>query len=320
MTARIVGTGSYVPEKIVTNEDLAKIVDTSDEWIRTRSGIQTRHLATDTGTSEMAVQAALRALEMSGMDGQEIDCILVATSTPDRHFPACACDVQAAVGAKHAAAFDVSAACSGFVFAMSTMYAFMKSGMYRTGLVIGADVLSKVIDWKDRGTCVLFGDGAGAAVVRAEETGVMGAVMGADGSRGEVLSCFSRSTGNFLTETEPQMGYMTMNGQEVFKFAVKKVPECICQVLEETKVPIEDVKYFMLHQANIRILEAAAKRLHQPMEKFPVNIEKYGNTSGASIAILLDEWNRKGMLQQGDKLVLAGFGAGLTWGAMLLEW
>ncbi|MDO4326695.1 MAG: beta-ketoacyl-ACP synthase III [bacterium] len=320
MTARIVGTGSYVPEKIVTNEDLAGIVDTSDEWIRTRSGIRSRHLATDMGTSEIAVQAALRALEMADVDVLELDCILVATSTPEKHFPSCACEVQGAIGAKNAVAFDISAACSGFVFAMSTMDAFMKSGIYQTGLVIGADVLSKVIDWKDRGTCVLFGDGAGAAVVRAEEIGVIGFSMGADGSRGDVLSCLSRSTGNFLTSTEPQMGYMSMNGQEVFKFAVKKVPECICQVLQENHINIEDVKYFMLHQANVRILEAAAKRLGQPLEKFPIDIEKYGNTSGASIAILLDEWNRKGMLTRGDKLVLAGFGAGLTWGALLLEW
>lgn len=320
MTARIVGTGSYVPEKIVTNEDLAGIVDTSDEWIRTRSGIRSRHLATDMGTSEIAVQAALRALEMANVDVLELDCIIVATSTPEKHFPSCACEVQGVIGAKNAAAFDISAACSGFVFAMSTMDAFMKSGMYQTGLVIGADVLSKVIDWKDRGTCVLFGDGAGAAVVRAEEIGVIGSVMGADGSRGDVLSCLSRSTGNFLTGTEPQMGYMSMNGQEVFKFAVKKVPECICQVLQENHINIKDVKYFMLHQANVRILEAAAKRLGQPLDKFPIDIEKYGNTSGASIAILLDEWNRKGMLIRGDKLVLAGFGAGLTWGALLLEW
>lgn len=320
MTARIVGTGSYVPEKIVTNEDLAGIVDTSDEWIRTRSGIRSRYLATDMGTSEIAVQAALRALEMANVDVLELDCIIVATSTPEKHFPSCACEVQGAIGAKNAAAFDIGAACSGFVFAMSTMDAFMKSGMYQTGLVIGADVLSKVIDWKDRGTCVLFGDGAGAAVVRAEEIGVIGSVMGADGSRGDVLSCLSRSTGNFLTGTEPQMGYMSMNGQEVFKFAVKKVPECICQVLQENHINIKDVKYFMLHQANVRILEAAAKRLGQPLDKFPIDIEKYGNTSGASIAILLDEWNRKGMLIRGDKLVLAGFGAGLTWGALLLEW
>lgn len=320
MTARIVGTGSYVPEKIVTNEDLAGIVDTSDEWIRTRSGIRSRHLATDMGTSEIAVQAALRALEMANVDVLELDCIIVATSTPEKHFPSCACEVQGVIGAKNAAAFDISAACSGFVFAMSTMDAFMKSGMYQTGLVIGADVLSKVIDWKDRGTCVLFGDGAGAAVVRAEEIGVIGSVMGADGSRGDVLSCLSRSTGNFLTGTEAQMGYMSMNGQEVFKFAVKKVPECICQVLQENHINIKDVKYFMLHQANVRILEAAAKRLGQPLDKFPIDIEKYGNTSGASIAILLDEWNRKGMLIRGDKLVLAGFGAGLTWGALLLEW
>lgn len=320
MTARIIGTGSYVPERIVTNHDLAQIVETNDEWIRTRTGIGTRHLAMDMGTSEIAAKAAEKAIQMAGIRPDEIDFIVAATSTPDKHFPACACEVQKAIGAKNAAAYDISAACSGFVFALSTMYAFIHAGIYKTGLVIGADLLSKVTNWEDRGTCVLFGDGAGAVVVKADETGVRHLVMGADGNRGDVLSCLSRSTGNFLTGTKPEMGYMTMDGQEVFKFAVKKVPECILQVLRETGTELDEIKYFVLHQANVRILESVAKRLKQPIEKFPMNMEHYGNTSGASIPILLDECNRKQMFEPGDKIVLAGFGAGLTWGAILLEW
>ena len=320
MTAKVIGTGSYVPENIVTNHDLAQIVETSDEWIRTRTGIQTRHLATDQGCSEIAAKAAWNALEGAQIKPEEIDFILVATSTPDKHFPGCACEVQAKIGALNAAAYDISAACSGFIFALSTMCTFIQTGVYKTGLVIGVDVLSKLVDWKDRGTCILFGDGAGAVLVQTADTGVKHFVMGSDGKRGDVLSCVNRTTGNFLNHEKPDMGYMTMDGQEVFKFAVKKVPECILQLLEESHTNVKDVQYFILHQANVRILESVAKRLGEPMEKFPQNIERYGNTSGASIPILLDECNKRGIFQSGDKIVLAGFGAGLTWGAILLEW
>lgn len=320
MTSRIIGTGSYAPEHIVTNEDLAKVVDTSDEWIRSRTGIGQRRIAMEEGTSRMAAEAARRALEDAGMDAKEVDIILAATSSPDYCFPSCACEVQAALGAEHAVAYDISAACSGFLFALSTVQAFIQAGIYRNALIIGADCLSKLTDWSDRSTCVLFADAAGAAVVQAADTGLVHMVMGSDGVKGAVLTCTARSEGNFLNGKTPELGYIYMNGQEVFKFAVKKVPECVNQVLDHAGVALDDVKYFVLHQANYRIVESVAKRLKQPMEKFPMNMERYGNTSAASVPLLLDELNREGKLQKGDKVVLAGFGAGLTWGASLLEW
>ncbi|MCI8577304.1 MAG: ketoacyl-ACP synthase III [Lachnospiraceae bacterium] len=320
MTARIIGTGSYVPERIVKNEDLAKIVETSDEWIVSRTGIHERRVAVEEGTSHMAVEAAKKALADAGVGAEELDIILLATSSPDYCFPAGACEVQAEIGAVNAVAYDISAACSGFIFAMNTVYGFMKAGIYRTALVIGADCLSKLTDWSDRSTCVLFGDAAGAAVMRAEETGLVHMTMGSDGVKGPVLSCVARTTGNFANGRIPEIGYMYMDGQEVFKFAVKKVPDCVRQVLEESGVPIDEIRYFILHQANYRIVEAAARRLKQPMEKFPMNMDRYGNTSGATIPTLLDDMNRAGKLERGDKIVIAGFGAGLTWGAALVEW
>ena len=320
MTGRIIGTGSYVPEQVVTNEDLAKIVDTTDEWIVTRTGIHERRIAVHEGTSEMAAKAARRALEDAGMEAEELDIILLATSSPDNCFPNGACEVQAAIGAKNAVAFDISAACSGFEFALSTVQAFLQAGIYKTALIIGVDCLSKLTDWNDRSTCVLFGDGAGAAVLRAEETGVIHSVMGSDGTKGPVLSCSARTGGNFSNGKRPELGFIYMDGQEVFKFAVKKVPECIQQVLKESGTDIDEVKYFVLHQANYRICESVAKRLKQPLDKVPMNIGSYGNTSGATVPILLDELNRQGKLERGDKIVMAGFGGGLTWGAALVEW
>ena len=304
----------------MTNDDLSKIVETNDEWIRSRTGIRERRIATEDSTSDMAAKAAARAMEQAEIAPEEIDLILLATSSPDSCFPNGACEVQAMIGAVHAACYDISAACSGFVFALSTAHAFISSGIYRTVLVIGADVLSKLVDWTDRGTCVLFGDGAGAAVVRAEETGILGLNMHSNGAKGEVLTCGSRSNGNFLLGRKPELGYMAMDGQEVFKFAVKKVPECISQVLDETGRTTDEVDHFIIHQANYRIIESIAKRLKIDIEKFPANMERYGNTSGASVPILLDELNRAGKLKRGETIVLSGFGAGLTWGALLLEW
>ena len=320
MTARIAGIGAYVPENLITNDDLAKIVDTNDEWIRTRTGIRERRISSGEGTRHLAAKAAERALAAAGVAPEELDIIILGTSSPDRNYPSDACSVQAAIGAVNAVAFDISAACAGFIFAMNIVEGFFKAGIYKTALIIGAETLSKVTDWSDRGTCVLFGDGAGAAVLKAEETGIIDMMMGADGTKGDVLACTSRTVGNFLTGTKPELGFMTMDGQEVFKFAVKKVPECINQVLSESGTDIESVKYFVLHQANYRICEAVAKRLKQPLDKVPMNIDKYGNTSGATVPILLDQLNREGKLSRGDKLVLAGFGGGLTWGAVLLTW
>lgn len=320
MTTRIIGTGSYVPEQIVTNDDLAKIVDTNDEWIRSRTGIGARRIATTEGTSQMASKAAQRAMEQAGIAPEEIDLILLATSSPDSCFPNGACEVQAALGAENAVCYDISAACTGFVYALSTAHAFLSAGIYRTALVIGADVLSKLIDWTDRGTCVLFGDAAGAAVVQAQERGILGLELHSNGSKGDVLTCGARTNGNFLLGKKPELGYMSMDGQEVFKFAVKKVPECIDALLEKTGMKAEEIKYFVIHQANYRIIESIARRLKISQDRFPANMEQYGNTSGASVPLLLDEMNRRGMLKEGDKLVLSGFGAGLTWGAILLEW
>lgn len=320
MTTRIIGTGSYVPERVVTNDDLAKIVETSDEWIQSRTGIRERRIVSDMGTSQIAAKAAAAALENAGISPEELDIIILATSSPDYSFPNGASEVQAEIGAVNAVAFDISAACSGFIFGLNTMHGFLKSGLYKTGLVIGADVMSKMTDWTDRSTCVLFGDGAGAAVVRAEDRGLIHMVMGSDGSKSHVLTCKARTADNFLTGKQPEMGYTYMDGQEVFKFAVKKVPECVKQLLTESGTDMEEIKYLVMHQANYRIFESIAKRLKISLDRMPMNIGSYGNTSGGSVPLLLDELNRAGKLEPGDKLVFAGFGAGLTWGATLIEW
>ena len=321
MTTKIIGTGSCPGDRVVTNDDLAQIVETSDEWISTRTGIRERRLTTVLGTAGMAAEAARKACQNAGIDPEELDLIVMGTSTPEYCFPNGACQVQAEIGAVNAVGFDVSAACSGFVFALMTAHSFMKAGTYRNALVIGADDISKIIDWSDRKTCVLFGDGAGAAVIRAEEQdGIFHGLLKSDGKKWDVLTCGARTAGNFLTEKKPELGYVFMDGQEVFKFAVKKVPECIRQILEETNTSQEEIRYYILHQANERIIDSVAKRLKEPLEKFPMNIQKYGNTSAASIPILLDEMNREGRLKRGDKIILSGFGGGLTWGAILLEW
>jgi 3-oxoacyl-[acyl-carrier-protein] synthase III len=320
MTARIAGIGICVPENIITNDDLAKIVDTNDEWIRSRTGICERRISTEDGTSALAAKAAKKALEAAGVSPEEIDILILGTSSPDYNYPSGACEVQAAIGAVNAVAFDISAACAGFIFAMEIVQGFFQAGIYKTALIIGSETLSKVTDWSDRGTCVLFGDGAGAAVLKADEKGIIDMMMGSDGTKGPVLACQSRTLGNFLTGTKPEIGFMTMDGQEVFRFAVKKVPESVEILLKKTGIPKEEIKYYVLHQANERIIEAAAKRLKEPMDKFPMSISRYGNTSTASIPLLLNEMVEHGMLEPGDKIVMSGFGAGMTWGAVLLEW
>lgn len=320
MTARIAGIGAYVPENLITNDDLAKIVDTNDEWIRTRTGIRERRISSGEGTRHLAAKAAERALAAAGVAPEELDIIILGTSSPDRNYPSDSCSVQAAIGAVNAVAFDISAACAGFIFAMNIVEGFFKAGIYKTALIIGAETLSKVTDWSDRGTCVLFGDGAGAAVLKAEETGIIDMMMGADGTKGDVLACTSRTVGNFLTGTKPELGFMTMDGQEVFKFAVRKVPESVMELLQRTGTKKEDIKYYVLHQANERIIEAAARRLKEPMEKFPMTIGQFGNTSTASIPLLLNDMIQKDMLKRGDKIIMSGFGAGMTWGAVLMEW
>lgn len=320
MTTRIIGTGSYLPGRVVTNDDLAKIMDTSDEWIRTRTGIKARHLVQEETTTYMCVEAAKRALENAQMNAEDIDLILVGTITGDHVTPSTACEIQAAIGADKAVAFDINAACSGFLFALHTAHAFIQSGIYQNALILGAETLSKIMDWNDRSTCVLFGDGAGAAVVRADETGLIAFEQGSDGAKGHVLSCRNRKNNNPYVSNDKEYDYVYMDGQEVYKFAVSTVPKSILHVLEKAGLTAEDVSYFALHQANIRIIQSVAKRLKVEESKFPISLDHCGNISAASVPILLDEMNRQGMLQRGDKIILSGFGAGLTWGTALLEW
>lgn len=322
MKAKITGTGWELPEYEADNNYLASLVDTSDEWIRERTGIRARHLAKEETTASLAAGAAQKALADSGLSAEEIDLLIVATITSDMDTPSTACRVQAKIGAVNAAAFDVNAACSGFLYALHIAEAFIRSGVYRNVLLIGAETLSRLVDWTDRGTCVLFGDGAGAAVVTAcEEGGILAQTIGSNGGKWEVLSCMGRPNKNPLRECgEEEAGYLKMNGREVFTFAVKTVPACVEETLEKAGMTAGDVDYFLLHQANQRIIQSVAKRLAQPEEKFPTNIERCANTSAASIPILLAQLNEEGKLKRGDKLMLCGFGAGLTWGACLLEW
>ena len=320
MTIRILGTGSYLPENVVTNDDLAKIMDTSDEWISSRTGIRQRHLVKDETTAGMSAKAAERALEEAGMTAEEIDLLIVGTLSPDHVTPSCACEVQSMIGAVNAVAFDINAACSGFMYAMNTAYAYIHSGIYKNALIIGAETLSKIMDWNDRSTCVLFGDGAGAAVVKGDETGLLKFTQGADGFKGMVLACKSRLNNNPLVQNPTDLDYVYMDGQEVYKFAVSTVPAAIKQVMDEAGLVESDIKYFLLHQANIRIIQSVAKRLKSDLDKFPITLDRCGNISAASVPILLDEVNKKGMLKRGDKIVLAGFGAGLTWSAAVMEW
>lgn len=306
-TARISGTGSCVPEKVLTNADLTRMVDTSDEWIQSRTGICSRHICQDETVADLAAQAARNALLDADIPASCLDLILVATTSPDKAMPNTACQVQAAIGAEKAVCLDLNAACSGFIFALSTASAYIQSGLYQNILVIGAERLSRLVDWKDRSTCILFGDGAGAAVVTASEEGVMDQLLGSDGRKGPVLDCDINR-------------HITMNGQEVFRFAVSKVPAICEELLKRNQLSPDDVDCYILHQANKRIVDAVARRLGVSQEKFPVNLMTCGNTSGASIPILLDQLNREGSLSRGQKLILAGFGAGLTWGAVLMKW
>lgn len=321
----ILGLGYFVPEKVVTNKDLEKVVETSDEWIVDRTGIKQRHIADDDmATSDIATHAAQKALQNAGVKAEEIDLIIVATATADMPFPSTACLVQNNIKAVHAAAFDLAAGCSGFVYGLVTGSQFVKTGLYKKVLVIGAETLSKVLDWTDRNTCVLFGDGAGAAVLgeTKEGYGILGSHLGADGSGGDLLKLpggGSRNPATAETVTN-RMHYVHMHGNEVFKFAIKVMGEASLKALKEANLTSSDVDYFIPHQANIRIIQSAAKRLKLPMDKVFVNVDKYGNTSAASIPIALAEAVELGKIKDGDTLVLVGFGAGLTWAACVIKW
>lgn len=321
MKTRIIGTGSCLPETVVTNEDLSKIMDTSDEWISSRTGIRERHLVKEETTAGMSIEAARRAMENAGVTAQEIDLIIVGTLSGDFVTPACACEVQAAIGASRAVAFDINAACSGFMFALNIANAYIQAGLYKTALILGAETLSKVVDWQDRSTCVLFGDGAGAAVVRGDEQyGLLAFDQGSDGTKGDVLACPGRTNNNPLVRTDETLRYVHMDGQEVYKFAVTTVPASLQKTIEAAGLTPADVDYFALHQANIRIIQSVSKRLHITEDKFPISLDHCGNISAASVPILLDEMNRKGLLKPGMKVAMSGFGGGLTWASAVLEW
>ena len=320
MRTRIIGTGSCLPETVVTNDDLSKMMDTSDEWISSRTGIRERRLVKEETTAGMSVTAARRAMENAGVSAQEIDLIIVGTITGDYVTPSVACEVQAAIGADRATAFDINAACSGFMFALFIADAYLKTGIYKTALILGAETLSKIMDWNDRSTCVLFGDGAGAAVVRSDETGILAYDQGSAGTKGMVLTCRNRKNNNPFVNNSTEPSYTHMDGQEVYKFAVTTVPDSIKKVVEEAGLSIGDIDYFALHQANIRIIRSVAKRLKVSEDKFPTSLEHCGNISAASVPILLDEMNGKGLLKPGMKIVLSGFGGGLTWGSAVVEW
>lgn len=320
MTGTICGTGSFVPSYTMDNNDIARLVETSDEWIRERTGVERRHIVREETTVTMAIEAGRRALADAHIAPNEVDLILVSTISSDVLLPCAACEVQKGLGATGATGFDIGgAACSGFVFAYNTAMAYLASGIYSTILVIGSETLSNITNWKDRGTCILFGDGAGAAVLKASAGQMYKPVTHSDGAKGDALTCGSRYTKHWRDVPEENT-YMKMDGQAVFKFAVRRVPEVIQEALETNGTNQQDIDFYVLHQANKRIVEAVAKRLGEPTEKFPINLQDYGNTSSASIPILLDELNRGGNLKKGHKIVLAGFGAGLSWGASIHEW
>jgi 3-oxoacyl-[acyl-carrier-protein] synthase-3 len=321
----IIGLGAYVPDKIVTNYDLEKTVDTSDQWIVERTGIKERHIAEEgMTTSDMAAHAAEKALEQAGVSAEEIDLIIVATVTPDMLFPSTSCLVQDKIKAVNAAAFDLSAGCSGFVYGLVTGSQFIKAGLYKKVLVIGAETLSRIVDWTDRGTCILFGDGAGAAVISevASGFGLLGCELGADGSGGEFLKLAAGGSALPACQAtlEGKQHFLSMHGNEVFRFATKIMGEAANRALEAAGLTSEDVDCFVPHQANIRIIQSSAKRLKLPMDKVFVNVEKYGNTSAASIPIALVEAQREGRIKDKDIVVLVGFGAGLTWASCALKW
>ncbi len=308
MTGKICGTGAYIPEKILDNEALSKLVDTSDEWIRSRTGIRRRHIAGEKETvAFMAGEAAKAALQNAKLNGSAVELILAATMSAEEAMPGVAARVQQTIGAKGAASFDINSACTGFLAALNTAQTYIEAGIYKTVLVVGAEKLSSLVDWNDRNSCILFGDGAGAVVLKADPEGLYVQVSHSEGEKGQAL-------------TAPKNGFLQMDGRAVFEFAVSRVPEVIWEVLKKAGIEKEEVDFYLLHQANRRIISAAVKRLGLEEERFPMNMEEYGNTSAASIPILLYEENRRGKLKKDSLLVLSGFGGGLTYGASLLRW
>lgn len=317
MSFRIIGTGSYVPEKVVTNFDLAEVIDTSDEWIKQRVGISERHISTDESAAEMGYKAALNALEMSNVKPEELDLIIVASISNDTICPTAAGTIQKLLGAK-CPAFDVNSACSGFLFAIDTAAGFFARGKVKKALVVGSERMSRIIDWNDRGTCVIFGDGAGAAVLE-EGDGYLESKIATYGGD-DVIKIPSGTDASPYYNKETEAAHVFMDGQETFKFAVNTITSEIQEITEKAGLSVEDIKYVVPHQANIRIIQFASKRLGLPMEKFFVNIEKYGNTSAASIPMALDELNRTGDLKRGDIIAMTAFGGGLSSATCIIKW
>lgn len=323
---RMAGIGAYLPEAIVTNDDLTQLVETSDEWIASRTGIRERHVVSGNETvGDLAIKAAFDALESAGMKGEDIELIIVGTSTPDTIYPAVSCQVQHAIGAKKAAGFDMALACSGFVYGTVIAQQFLATGMYKNALIIGADVHSRYTNWYDRNTCVLFGDGAGAGILVAEEGArntFFSSNLNVDGSKGKELTLYTPVENCPLVEprTQPETNTVTMNGREMFKFAVGLVPSSITRAVEDAGLTLEDIDHVVLHQANIRIMQAMSERLGVPEEKLVSHLAKIGNTSAASIPIALNHAVRTGRVKPGDMMVLCGFGAGAAWGSTVLEW
>lgn len=321
----IAGLGRYLPTRVVTNADLERMVDTTDEWIVSRTGIRERRVAEpDQASSDLAYEAAQEALADAGVQASDLDLIIVGTATPDMLFPATACILQDRLGAKHAGAFDLSAACTSWAYGVAVAHGYIASGLANTVLVVGAETLSKVTDWKDRDTCVLFGDSAGAAVMTAcaPGQGFLSFYLGADGAGAQLITLpggGSRIPASF-DSIERNLHYLQMNGREVFKFAVRCIPKAIEEAVRRAGLAIEDVDWFIPHQANVRIIDAAAQRLGQPREKFFVNVERYGNTSSASVPVALYEAVRAGLIREGDVAVMVAFGGGLTWASCALRW
>ncbi|MBN2452759.1 MAG: ketoacyl-ACP synthase III [Candidatus Omnitrophica bacterium] len=324
MKVGILGLGKYLPEKILTNKDLEKMVDTTDEWIVSRSGIRERRIAReDEATSDMATEAAKRALAAAKLSAQDIDLIIVATITPDMFFPATACLVQQKIGARTVPAFDISVACSGFIYGMAIAKQFIASGVYKHALIIASEKLSSITDWSDRSTCVLFGDGAGAAVLGpVEHGGILSISLGADGKQGDLIKLPAGGSRIPATKKsiDDKLHFIKMNGSELFKHAVRIMADAALDATQPIGVKAEDIKMVIPHQANIRILNAAAKRMGLSEDKIYLNIDKYGNMSAASSAVALVEAVESGRIKRGDKILLDAFGGGLTWGAMVIEW
>jgi 3-oxoacyl-[acyl-carrier-protein] synthase III len=321
---RVVASGSALPPTVLTNDDMSRLVETTDEWIQTRTGIQARRvLSGDEMLTDLCIQAARNALNMADMDGEAIDLVIVATTTPDERYPATAARVQHAIGANRAFGFDLALACTGFVAAFITAEQFLRSGLYKNALIIGADAHSRVMDWTDRNTCVLFGDAAGAVILQASETddGILGVEGRLDGSKADELHAdYQLNNCPLVPQPTPRSPYVQMNGREVFKFAVGVVPHSILNVLKKAGHTVDDIDVLVLHQANVRIMDAMNERLHIDREKMVINLDRYGNTSAATVPVALDEAVRTGMVQPGSKVMTCGFGGGLAWASSYFIW